>query len=68
MSDALLKLGMMIAVALMVLIIIPEANGFQESKEDNQVSNCEHQSFLCKHINHVSNRPDHVITCIIMII
>jgi hypothetical protein len=65
MSDAL-KLGIMIAVALIVLIIIPEAKGFQESSQDNQVSIYEHQSFLCKHKNHVSNSPDHVITCIII--
>ena len=66
MSDAFVKLGIMIAVALIVLIIIPGAKGFQESKEDNQVSMYEHQSFLCKHKNHVSNNPDHVITCIII--
>jgi hypothetical protein len=66
MSDALLKLGIMIALALIVFIIIPEANGFQQSKEDNQASIYEHQSFLCKHKNHVSNSPDHVITCIII--
>jgi hypothetical protein len=66
MSDASVKLGIMIAVALIVLIIIPEAKGFQESKEDNQVSIYENQSFLCKHKNHVSNSPDHVITCIII--
>jgi hypothetical protein len=66
MSDASVKLGIMIAVALIVLIIIPEAKGFQESREDNQVSIYENQSFLCKHKNHVSNSPDHVITCIII--
>jgi ABC-type antimicrobial peptide transport system permease subunit len=64
MRDALIKLGIMIAVALIVVIIIPGAKGFQESKEDNLVSMYEHQSFLCKHKNHVS--PDHVITCIII--
>jgi len=66
MRDALVKLGIMIVVALMVLIIIPGAKGFQESKEDNQVSMYEHQSFLCKHKNHVSNSPDHVVTCIVI--
>ena len=62
----MVKLGIMIVVALMVLIIIPGAKGFQESKEDNQVSMYEHQSFLCKHKNHVSNSPDHVVTCIVI--
>jgi hypothetical protein len=66
MSDALVKLGIMIALALSVLTIIPEAKGFQESSQDSQVSIYENQSFLCKHKNHVSNSPDHVITCIII--
>ena len=66
MSEALIKLGIMTAVALIVLIIIPEAKGFQESSQDNQVSIYENQSFLCKHKNHVSNSPDHEITCIII--
>jgi preprotein translocase subunit SecG len=34
MSEALIKLGIMTAVALIVLIIIPEAKGFQESSQD----------------------------------
>jgi hypothetical protein len=66
MNDALVKLGIMIALALSVLTIIREAKGFQESSQDSQVSIYENQSFLCKHKNHVSNSPYNVITCIII--
>jgi hypothetical protein len=66
MSEALVKLDIMIAVALIVLIIIPESKGFQESSQVNQVSLYENQSFLCKHKYHVSNSADHAITCIII--